>query len=102
MSRYLLTDEARDDLSAIKDYLVAQGGSPLARYVLKELADGFGFLAETPGAGHSREDLTGRPLKFWSVFAYLIIYDPAAKPVIIARVLHGARDIEAILKKPSP
>ena len=40
------------------------------------------------------EDLTGEFVKFWSVFSYLIVYDPSKKPVQIARVLHGKRDAE--------
>ena len=48
-------------------------------------------------SGHVREDLTSRPLKFWPVYSYLIVYDPVTKPVQIMRVLHGMRDVEEIL-----
>jgi plasmid stabilization system protein ParE len=34
---------------------------------------------------------------FWSVFSYLIVYNPAKRPVEIVRVLHGKRDVERIL-----
>ena len=40
--------------------------------------------------GHWREDLIDEPLRFWPVYSYLIIYNPAAKPIEIARILHGA------------
>jgi plasmid stabilization system protein ParE len=46
-----------------------------------------------------REDLTDRPLKFWSVYSYLVAYDPAGAPVTIGAVLHGARDVAQILKE---
>jgi plasmid stabilization system protein ParE len=36
-------------------------------------------------------------VKFWQVFWYMIVYDHLARPIGIARVLHGSRDIEAVL-----
>jgi hypothetical protein len=44
-----------------------------------------------PEMGHTREDLTERPVKFWSVFSYLVVYDPASRPLTVLAVLHGAR-----------
>jgi toxin ParE1/3/4 len=95
--RYILSPETRDDLREIRDYLVSQGGGRLARYVLQEIRAAFGLLADHAEAGHSRQDLTPLPVKFWPVFSYLIVYDPAARPVAIVRVLHGSRDVAAIL-----
>jgi antitoxin ParD1/3/4/toxin ParE1/3/4 len=37
-------------------------------------------------------------VKFWTVFSYLVVYDPASVPLSIIAVLHGARDIERLLK----
>jgi plasmid stabilization system protein ParE len=48
---------------------------------------------------HAREDLTDRPLKFWTVYSYLVVYDPAGDPLTIVAVLHGARDVAQILKE---
>lgn len=50
--------------------------------------------------GHTREDLTARPLKFWGVYSYLIVYDPASSPLSVVAILRGARDVENILKDP--
>jgi len=50
-----------------------------------------------PGLGHSRIDLTNDPVKFWRVFSYFVIYDPAPRPIHIIRILHGRRDLEALL-----
>ena len=47
------------------------------------------LLGSQPGIGHLREDLTRRPVKFWPVYSYLIVYDPETK--------HGNRDIGEIL-----
>ncbi len=99
MTRYALSPEAREDLIEIRNYLVGEGGRRLARYVLGEITEAFRFLASTPEAGHLREDLTPLPVKFWSVFSYLIVYDPASRPIGIARVLHGKREVAGILKR---
>jgi toxin ParE1/3/4 len=94
---YVLSPEARDDLRDIRDYLVSQGGRRLARYVLQDITKAFRLLASRPGVGHLRQDLTPLPVKFWPVFSYLIVYDPTAQPIAIVRVLHGRRDVPAIL-----
>ena len=86
MTRYLISPAAKEDLLDIRGYLVRQGGKRLARYVLQEIAAAFRLLASHPEAGHLRQDLTPLPVKFWSVFSYLIVYDPAARPIAIVRV----------------
>jgi plasmid stabilization system protein ParE len=64
---------------------------------MKEIRTALNLLGSQPGAGHVREDLTSRAVKFLPVYSYLIAYDPKTKPVKIIRVLHGMRDIEEIL-----
>ena len=98
MARYILSPEAKEDIGEIRDYLVDQGGKRLARYVLQEFAAAFRFLASRPEAGHRRQDLTSLSVKFWPVFSYLLVYDPAAKPLVIVRVLSGRRDVESLLE----
>ena len=99
MARYLLSPEAKEDLREIQRYLVREGGRRLARYVLQEIAAAFRLLASHPDAGHLRKDLTPLPVKFWPVFSYLVVYDAAARPLAIVRVLHGRRDVEEILSR---
>ena len=60
------------------------------------------MLAEGPLRGHSREDLTKHPLRFWTVQPYpnyIIVYHPKTDPLQIIRVLHGTRNIAAILSE---
>jgi len=85
MNRFVLTGPAERDLDQIKNFL-----SEDIRAALK-------LLGNKPGVGHLREDLTVRPVKFWPIYSYLIVYDPETKPVQILRVLHGMRDVEEIL-----
>lgn len=99
MSRYLLTDEAKQDLADIRDYLIREAGPRIAKLTLAKIKDAIVFLSRTPGAGHVREDLTSDALKFWSVFSYLIVYDPAKRPIEVMRVIHGSREISALLER---
>ncbi len=85
MTRYILSPEAKEDLREIRGYLVSQGGSRLARYVLQEITAALRLLASHPEAGHFRRDLTPLPVKFWSVFSYLIVYDPGDVRAILNR-----------------
>lgn len=97
MKRFTLTRPAERDLDVIKDYLAAQAGAHVARRVLSEIRSAIRFLATDPLAGHRREDLTARPLRFWPLYHYLIVYDPASQPITVLRILHGMRDVEQIL-----
>jgi len=102
VKRYRLSPEAQQDVTDIKQYYLDQTGVRVARYVTGELTRAFQFLAATPGAGHKREDLTDRAVKFWQVFSYLVIYDPFTNPLGIARVLHASQDLATLLRKHPP
>ena len=97
MKRFVLTRPAERDLEQIKIFLVRKAGPVIARRVLKHIRHALSLLGNQPGAGHVREDLTIRPLKFWPVYSYLIVYDPGSTPVQVIRVLHGMRDLEELL-----
>jgi antitoxin ParD1/3/4/toxin ParE1/3/4 len=95
---YVLTREAQAHIDEIGAY-IAQDSVDAALKVYDALQEAFELLAERPALGHSREDLTDRPLRFWSVFSYLVVYDPESQPLTIIAVLHGARDVEKLLKR---
>lgn len=94
---YRLTARAEADVETIADFIAADNVEAALKVVLA-LEDAFTLLASRPAIGHSREDLTERPFKFWSVYSYLVVYDPANQPLTIVAVLHGARNVEQILK----
>ena len=74
MSRYVLTAQAQDDLVQIRDYLLAQAGVRITRYVLSSIVAACRRLAKAPELGHRREDLTSRiEVRFWTVFSYLVV-----------------------------
>ena len=55
---------------------VAADSVDAALKVVLALEDASGLLASRAGVGHVRQDLTERPLKFWSAYSYLVVYDP--------------------------
>ncbi len=97
MTRYLLTPAARDDLLELAEF-IREDRPRAAAKVLRELREVMRRLARSPEIGHLREDLADEPLRFWPVYSYLIIYRPHTRPIQILLILHGSRDIRAILE----
>ena len=96
MKPFVVTSHATRDLNQIGDYL-AEESIEAAYRVLAGIEKAISKLAKSPGIGHFREDLTDKPLKFFQVYSYLIVYRFETKPLEIVRVLHVSRDIEALL-----
>jgi plasmid stabilization system protein ParE len=53
-------------------------------------------LVPFPHQGHTRPDLTSRPLRFISVREYLIAYAPDENPLWVLAVMHGRRSPHAL------
>jgi plasmid stabilization system protein ParE len=96
--RFVFTEEAERQLVEVLDYLTAES-ERAAVHVRDAIYDAIGKLANSPGIDHTRADLTDRPLKFWSVYSYLLVYDPESRPLLVVAVLHGARDVAQLLKE---
>ena len=96
MKRFKLSPQATDDIRQIWAY-IASDNLKAARSVRLKISDACQKIAENPGIGHVRKDLTDKPALFWPVGSYLIIYNPARRPVEIIRVVHCARDIPRLL-----
>lgn len=98
MSRYVLTSTAEDELEEILAYIAEQAGEDRAEHVLVHFLDAFEILASSPGIGHHKRPVTGETLRWWPVFRFLVVYDPAAEPLTVLRVLHGARDLSRVFR----
>jgi plasmid stabilization system protein ParE len=83
MSAYVFTPEAEMDLFEIWSH-IAQDSRESADRVESELYKACRLLGSKPYTGHSRPDLTTRPVRFWTVprFArYVVVYDLEKKTV---------------------
>ena len=99
MADFILAPAARADLHEIWDYYASEiQDVDVADRIRDELFAAFDALAKTPGMGHYRSDLVAEPLRFWRVRDYLILYRSEKRPLEIVRVLHGKRDVQAILE----
>jgi len=97
MKGYQLTPRANIDLDPIWTYVAEGSGNAVADRLEETFHVAMQKLAEMPGIGHLREDLADEPLRFYNVRGYLIIYRPDTQPLQVIHVVHGARDIRAIL-----
>lgn len=59
----------------------------------------FQTLAANPGIGQA-VDRYRKGLRCFSVGIYVIFFKPTDEQLVIYRVLHGARDLDAIFKRP--
>jgi len=102
MSGYILQPTAQEDLTGIRDYYLDEAGYRVARQMLVEFVETFRFLARTPGAGHKREDLAeDRPILFWPMRDYMILYKPGTDPLSIITIARGSQDIPKIIGRRS-
>jgi antitoxin ParD1/3/4/toxin ParE1/3/4 len=97
-SRYILAPEAVRDLVQLWRYLEKEVGRSTADRVESVIRSKFALLAEFPGTGHWRRDLTSAEVRFFPVYSYLIVYRPDTKPLQIVSILHGSRDVANILR----
>ena len=96
MSRFVLTPAAEADLVEIWDFIAADNPAAASR-VLDAFESAFDRFADFPESGHFREDLADTRHRFAMVYSYLIVYRWQPRPIQIIRVLHAARDVEAML-----
>ncbi len=101
MSAYVLTPLAKADIFDIWAY-IAENSETAADRVEQAIYEACGFLAQGPLRGHTRPDLTPRPLRFWTLSRYpnyTVVYRPDTAPLQIIAVLHGKRNIPRVIKQ---
>ena len=97
--RFVLSSFAKQDLQEIKEYYVREGGKHVAERILGEIRAGIRELADSPGLGHKRQDLTDDDVVFFAVRSYLIVYRKRGATIEVVAVLQGARDVPSILPR---
>lgn len=101
MSVYALTPLAKADIFDIWRY-IAERSEKNADRVEQAIYEACAFVAESPMRGHTRSDLTRRPLRFWTLTRYpnyAIVYRPDTSPLEVVAVLHGKQNIRRVLKR---
>ena len=97
MKKFELARRAVADLQEIWEF-VSEHSFAAADRLLGEFDTTFGQLAEMPGLGHKRVDLSRHNVLFWGLYSYLIIYKPT-QPLRIVRVIHANRHLKRILNQ---
>jgi len=93
--RYKLTPQARFDLLSIWEF-IARDNIRAADRLAERMEAAFRLPARFPKTGHKRADVgTSEPVLFWPVGLYVVAYRPEPHPLVILRILHGARDVGA-------
>jgi len=100
--KVILRPQADLDIDHQFEYLVVEAGVATARRFLRELQKTCRSLQRSLELGSPRsfgdERLAG--LRVWPVSGFrrqLVFYLPSAEAIEIVRVLHAARDLEALL-----
>lgn len=93
---YRLSEDALADLDEVWAYIAADNIDAADR-IIASFIEAFKLLAERPLIGHRREEVTDRPVLFWPVGSYTIVYRPETQPLRVIAVLHGARDLTPIV-----
>lgn len=97
MSSFLLTLQAKNDLGEIHDF-IAEDNPTAALGFINSIQDKCQTLALSPEIGRTREEL-GFELRSFPIKNYIIFYRIKSSTVQVIRILHSARDIEAIFNE---
>jgi toxin ParE1/3/4 len=95
MPGFILTAKAEEDLLDIWLYIATENPDA-ADHMLDSINVKFQLLAENPELGPARPDIAPE-LRYFPVGNYLILYRLAPKAIEIVRVVHGMRNLGALL-----
>ncbi len=97
---HIRAPEADSDLDDIWRYVASQSNSAaIADRLIDSFTGRFLLLARMPNIGRSRDEDLRPGLHSFPVGEYVIIYRIQDADVVILRVLHGRRDLEALFNR---
>jgi toxin ParE1/3/4 len=94
MSRYTISDQAREDVKGIYRY-IAGDNVAAARRLRTAFINKFRLLAGQPLMGEARDDLAAN-LRMLTADNYVVLYRLTDVGIDVVRVIHAARDIAAL------
>ena len=96
MNRFLVSPLAKQDLEDIWEYIGISNDNPTAAdRVIERFFEQFRQLAATPRIGQMCDQIR-LGLRRFPVGNYVIFYSHEASGLQVERILHGARDIDAL------
>jgi toxin ParE1/3/4 len=96
MSRIVRRPEAKKDLKEIWKYIAAQDRERADKF-LRLLDEVLQSLAQHPFMGKERAEIM-EEIRSFPVKSYVIFYRPLNDGIEVVRIIHGARDIEAMFE----
>jgi antitoxin ParD1/3/4/toxin ParE1/3/4 len=73
---------------------IANDSVDLADRIESEFHELFATLGRMPRLGHTRRDLTKRPVLFFGLYSFLVVYEPDTRPIRVMAVLRGKRNVK--------
>jgi antitoxin ParD1/3/4/toxin ParE1/3/4 len=95
---YEVVAEAQNDLLEIWQR-IAEDSVDLANRIEREFEDLFACLGRMPEQGHTRTEVTRRRVLFFSMYSFVVVYQPDVRPIMILAVLRGSRNLKRILRE---
>ena len=97
LKSFLLSNDADADLDEIFDYTEAEHGFNQAVKYLSDLDNLFEQLVKNPNLGKERKEIK-KGIYSIAEQEHIIFYEIREEFILIARVLHGRRDIPKFIK----
>jgi|SRR5690349_18196132 len=98
MAKHRVAPQVETELEEIWHYITDHSNMEIADRLIDSITTRFLLLAQNPHLGRRRDDL--RPnIRSFPVGNYIIFYRIENDTVLILHVLHGSRDLEALLKQ---
>lgn len=104
MPRIVLSRAAAADLEEIDEFTIEQFGLDQAVRLRKRFRKVLETLASAPHSAPRREeyDPPGKTFRYCpAVQRFVVVYEPAADGIRVARILHGARNLARELDRES-
>jgi toxin ParE1/3/4 len=96
VAKIIYSENAKNELDNIVKY-VAEFNPKAAKKVKAKIIKAAKQLSENPMIGHKREDITAKPLRFWAIYSYAIVYMPIENGIKVVNVISNYRDIKNII-----
>lgn len=89
--------QAEADLTDIWCYAAKEsGGMDIADRLIESITRRFLLLSLYPHLGRRRDDMFGTGVRTFPVDEYVVVYSVDEFDVLVLRVVHGRRDIQAL------